>query len=873
MKGSLNENTSTTPRHQQQQSTNEVEDIDENESNNSNTNNNNRFVPFYLRDDLPANRQSKQRNNQKRRRKTIQDVIQQLANNGISLTNTNNNPSINNNNTIKHPYNSSSTTTSRTFHNNNANINNNNSIIHHLHSFSSSSSCNSSSTGFPITTPPLNSSSIIHTTNNTIPLHHHSSNTSNNNTNNNNTILPSVVITQTSGVQERFSLAPSPSSFNINLTTPNVNNNNTTISNNNTNNTNHSNTGLTTKVRSASVFTASNNVKPTSSSSNTKFQQHQDPQNDLRALNSSAQVLNYLKNIQQQQQAFMQQNKLLQPPPDINVSVNHIKNQLLTNNTTIVSSNTYIPSYTLNPTVDMMIYNWEAKIRKEQQRQRLQKLRRPIPSLRLPPIRDDNLSSSMLDSPSSGGSQSDRTLTLRSLSSRTNGMSSRSTSPLNSPTSSTLSSSSDLMIDDEEFTLKSRLDSALVDKLPSISKLNLPPFSLPHSSSSTCPFSLSPQNNVINTENNGGNNSTSTSGEQGGIQHFLQQQPYTSGPFINPISLNHNNNNNTTSATSTTNTTHQYTYRPEGLLTSRYHHYYHPNNNNGQQQQHFVFNGTVGNNNMYNNNKVEESTQSSIITSLISPRLTRNGGNKVHHNRTSPRSSPRNTYHPYPSPYHIDGTSGVISPRKKKKVSPPSSSSSTNNTTVIDNNNNSSTIMQEQGSSSLHNASNDPTVAISTNNINTTSQQQPVGGIVGSISPEEQQHRMSMELFEAIFRHTPVPMYILNAKGYFTAVNQSFVSMLGFGLESEFVNKSAFGLVIAEDNREELMGQIKVFAASETNNNMMAHQHRKYQVRMKDRRGTNILSENTVYVLKDVIGSGEFYVFTVTNYAENKILL
>ncbi|EFC36278.1 predicted protein [Naegleria gruberi] len=568
--------------------------------------------------------------------------------------------------------------------------------------------------------------------------------------------------------------------------------------------------------------------------------QQQIRSSDLHAINSSAQVLNYLKMVQQQQQAYIQQRMMLQSSsiPSLNISVNHIKNQLYNPNSVTPSStatnaaannnsqeylpSTFIPSYQLDPTVDMMISNWENQIRQRQRQQKMQKYR--VPNLRIPP--QDFASNFMIDSSSSGGSSkgshSDRSEAWMSARFASSTISSgRGTlssglgiSPLNSPSSScgTVSDcgvhytadpndlispriqhhsrhshmlitaeqlspedgdnddeddedGDTLMIDDSSPTAPNKV-------LPPISTLNLPPLNLLSISPSTGDHqqdhSKSCPNSVSNRESDQGIQTLFGSGSHKSVQP-------------NPISLNN-----------TPPVSHGTTYRPEGFITHRSHQQHYINNHHsnltsssGKQIHHQV-------------HSTQRRVDSQHVESLISS--------------TNVCPSPKRSnhqYHPYP----------LTSPRsKKKKVS-----------------------TQDQPTEIESISFNFPPPP--TSNPSESSSNEQVA------NQEEIQQRMSMQLFQAIFRHTPLPMFILNSKGKFMSVNHAFVNMLGYNQEDLFSNKFASEFV---SNEHELMQQIHKCSHEGGLNNGVANQQH-YSLSFKDYEGLEIQAENTIYVLRDVI--------------------
>ncbi|KAF0984377.1 hypothetical protein FDP41_007554 [Naegleria fowleri] len=723
---------------------------------------------------------------------------------------------------------------------------------------------------------------------------------------------------------------------------------------------------------SSSSTTNNGKVGTASASSSTAIhklkrlqQQIRSSDKDLHAINSSAQVLNYLKMVQQQQQAYIQQRLLLQSSsiPNLNVSVNHIKDQLYSNINNANSSNsssnnngdngtdrssrsssylpsTFIPSYQLDPTVDMMISNWENQIRQTKQRQRMQQLyRRPIPNLRLPPHQDHSqymIDSSSSESSSGMGSHSDRSeawMSARfgaSTLSSSSRVSTRSMglSPLNSPSSScsmmsdctatanantSFHDNSDflmisphhqqqaqlsarstsnnsrltaeqlspedededgdtLMIDDSSPTLDHNKDSSSNNNkiLPSISKLNLP-INLPPLNL----LSLSNSNSISNlTDTTSCNNNmlsvqaSSTSDMEGvkscpttpqhsaratlqenstspssGIQqlfvnpfssttsgsnttfNFSASQPTTlATTSVQPNSISLNNNNTTLLPShqqhTSVNNSHSSSYIPEGFITQRTY-----------QQHHFSRNTKQIHHQIHSSQNMSSRTRDNHLV---------NAESVINSNNNSICPSPKrpNQYHHY---------SHLTSPRssKKKKL---------------------------QESSEAANIS-DPSDVLGIDFIPDDSS--------NSVQPNEDiQQRMSMQLFQAIFRHTPLPMFILNSKGKFMSVNHAFISMLDYESEACFNGKNALEFVYSETDSISLMTQIQKSAieggmnnhsASTTNSSLVSPQQH-FKMNLKDSNGSHVQAENTIYVLRDVMyGSGEFFVFTVTSYQSSSI--
>ena len=918
---------------------------------------NNRFIPFYMRDDLPTNRQCKTRVKQRRRRKTVQDVLQQKGSNVSQLTSTASS-------TTTTPNRASSTTTTTTSHTpiqpaatSSSNGNNNNRMIstfgapsplyHHrnpnivtqpqypkFHKPLAPAVSSSSPTiqhGTPTTYNTYNTQHTVHHQ----PIHpqQHFSNPSQSfQTPNPPNHLPSIVPQSQQTIvppslQTRHPQQSFPPPIEENQSNPlqgifpaqtfteiatkfggsiqyrqkkNSTTNSASTSLSDSGSQSDSSPSVMTSLLAnrmvesvaternvdvlgnlqhvpsvmvttptSSMASASSSQPPTTliatssttsvTSSNTgtsqmppksakqtsaiyklKKLQQRSSDKDLHALNSSAQVLNYLKMVQQQQQAYMQQRMLLQSnsTPNLNISVNNIKNQLY--NTPPIerhpSQELLLPSYQLNPTVDMMISNWENEIRQCQQRQRRQKLYgRPIPSLRLPPHTSwpDPSSGLMIDSSSSGSSSmgSDRSMSARFGSGRSTlsarggvlGGSSSVPSPLNSPTTSSTCGMSDsgstsangryYNVESNEIGHNGRPfmqlespededdnedeDALMIDEgeettiLPSISKLNLPinlpPLNLMSVDSTSSDTSIPQQ----------GHHSCPTTPHQGIQQLFVNNN---SAAKVQPNQI----------PLSSGQSGHHY-YRPEGFITHRSQH--NPANFFDHQQNSLL--GQLGND--------HRQQQRVHIEGMVTHRSP----------LASPKRSPRTQYHPYP----------MTSPRAKKKKS-----------------------QHEIGSESLPNLMNfDSGVVLSQPQRNTSPPDQE----------DDLQQRMSMQLFQAIFRHTPVPMFILNSRARFMSVNHAFISMLGYSTEDEFTNKNAFDFVSSERETYTLMENIKQCALEGSNpNQMMASssnaqdsQQRKYTMTMRDISGSHITAEHTIYVLRDVMyGTGEFFVFTVTNH-------
>ncbi|KAG2374811.1 hypothetical protein C9374_010555 [Naegleria lovaniensis] len=724
--------------------------------------------------------------------------------------------------------------------------------------------------------------------------------------------------------------------------------------------TSNANTLLIPSSSAVSSTTSSGKVGTASASSSTAVhklkrlqQQIRSSDKDLHAINSSAQVLNYLKMVQQQQQAYIQQRLMLQSSsiPNLNVSVNHIKDQLYSNinnasssgissdnNATRSSSSylpsTFIPSYQLDPTVDMMISNWENQIRQTKQRQRMQQLyRRPIPNLRLPPHQDHSqymMDSSSSESSSGMGSHSDRSeawMSARfgaSTLSSSSRVSARSMgiSPLNSPSSSCSMSLSDctaaanatayhenggdyimisphhqqqqhsarsnsnnsrltaeqlspedededgdtLMIDDSSPTLDNNKDSSSNNLLPSISKLNLP-INLPPLNLLSLSNKNSANNNLTDTSIN--NNSLSTQTGSSSAMEGVKSCPTTPHSresqhsarslvehsasslgiqqlFTNPFSTSGNNtttfnfggSQSSTSLATTTvqpnsislNTSssplhHQhasmssgssnYSYIPEGFVTHRTH-----------QQHHFSRNTKQIHHQIHSSQHMSSSR--SRENHLV------NAESVINNNSASICPSPKRSSSQYLPYTHL------TSPRssKKKKVqesSEPATISDPSDVLGID------FIPDESSNSAQPN--------------------------------EDIQQRMSMQLFQAIFRHTPLPMFILNSKGKFMSVNHAFISMLGYESEACFTDKNALEFVYSETDSISLMTQIQKSAIeggihhNNASGSSLVSPQQHFKMSLKDSNGSLIQAENTIYVLRDVMyGSGEFFVFTVTSY-------
>jgi len=252
------------------------------------------------------------------------------------------------------------------------------------------------------------------------------------------------------------------------------------------------------------------------------------------------------------------------------------------------------------------------------------------------------------------------------------------------------------------------------------------------------------------------------------------------------------------------------------------------------------------------------SARSSISETLSSPRIL------SHRIRNSPHHCP------YPLPARSPRISPLHSPRSltSGKSTPTSSSA-----LALSGREDTMDVMEH--SHQLHMpSSNNNTRAISTigahNHSNGTNQ-------IHTSSPSKQETLVPQQedLFQTVFRHTPIPMAIITIHGTFITVNNAFVQMLGYSSENDFKDKecSQFTLQLFGEKvfLQQLLYYVSKLSTSRkspiaSQNDTAVADESLFMQNFLHKNGKIVKTTNSVGILENVFGEEKLILHTVTKY-------
>ncbi len=128
-----------------------------------------------------------------------------------------------------------------------------------------------------------------------------------------------------------------------------------------------------------------------------------------------------------------------------------------------------------------------------------------------------------------------------------------------------------------------------------------------------------------------------------------------------------------------------------------------------------------------------------------------------------------------------------------------------------------------------------------------------------------------IDLFQAVFRHTPIPMAIITMNGHFVAVNHAFVQMLGHSSEEQFKDKECSLFTLQRFGEKVFLHQLLQATGNGQNNTpgmiTRMDDSPSFVQKFLHKNGKLVVASNTASVIENVFGvESKLFLHTVTQF-------